>query len=245
MSNKIDSREQIRAKALSQLGANVARPQLVRKAKSQANENQLTILHVDDEPSVIELTITALPESEYRVLTAVNVAEAITQLQKISTISLVLCDIIMPGQDGYVLLDFLQTNMHLRPIPVIMCSALAQDKDVRRARAMGAISYLAKPYTVSALLEKIESTIKSQQLSILFVSEEGIVLNILKKTFERRRCRTLSAVTGHEAIVLLKKSPIDIVVSDLVLIDGTGPDLLAMMRENGLDFPFFSSMTHR
>jgi len=239
MNRKGDSREQIRAKALSQLGANVAPPQLVRKVRSQSNDKLLTILHVDDEPSVIELTIAALPESDYKVLSAGNVAEAIVQLQKISAISLVLLDIIMPGQDGYALLDFLQSNMRLRPIPVVMCSALAESKDVRRARAMGAAGYLAKPYTVSVLLEKIKFTIKSQQKSILLVSEEGIIHNILKKTFERRRCQTSSAVSGHEAIVLLKESRIDVVICDLVLVDGTGPDLLAMMRENNLSIPVF------
>ena len=239
MKRKGDSREQTRAKALSQLGANLARPQITRKEKSQLSEQAFTIMHVDDEFSAIELTTAALPAADYKVLTAQSVGEAVDHLRKNSAISLVLLDIVLPGQDGYVLLDFLQTNIHLRNIPVVVCSCLAQDKDVRRARAMGACGYLAKPYSLSALVEKVEATLKSQQISILFVSEEGIILNILKKTFERRRCRTLSAVSGHEAILLLKKSPIDAVICDLVLSDGTGPDLLAMMRENNVNTPVF------
>ncbi len=239
MNPKGDSREQIRAKALSQLGASTTVRKVVKKEKGQSSENLLIILHVDDEPSARALTEAALPTSEYKVLTAESVNEAIDHLRRVSVVSLVLLDIIMPEQDGFVLLKFLQANIRLRGIPVVMVSGMAQNEDVLKAYAMGAIGYIVKPYSLPLLLDKIQFTIKSQQKSILLVSGELIILNILKNTFERKRCRTISVSSSLEAMRSLAENQIDAVISDLTLVDGTGPDLLAQIRENYPSIPFF------
>ncbi len=239
MSSNTGNKEQFRAKALTQLGANVPRTQVVKKDQIQVNVPSVTILHVDDEPVIIELTIAALPAPKYKVLGAANVAEAIDILRKNSAISLILCDIVMPNQNGFVFLDFLKKSFNLQTIPVVVCSGLVQSEVVQKARDLGVAGYLAKPYSKEILLEKIESILAEQKISVLIVSHDRIVSNVLRQTFERKNCQTFAVSSSSEAVQTLGENRIDVVISDLVLVDGTGPELLAKLRESHPRIPIF------
>ena len=237
--HNVNTKELHRTKALVQLGAKVPRPFALKKKEAPTQHATVTVLLVEDEPIFVELVLATLPPSEYNVLVARSVPEAIEYLQKHSAISIVLCDLRLPGQDGFAILEFVQLNMRFQNIPIVMCTACAQSNVVKRAFEMGAVDYLAKPYSGQMLLHKVESILISQRLSILLVSGEGVVLNLMKLTFERKQCQTFLASSGVEALKLLDEAHIDVIISDLALADCSGPDLLAQVRERGLDIPFF------
>lgn len=67
--------------------------------------------------------------------------------------SLILLDVLMPGQDGWQLLTYLKSRPRASDIPVVICSVLNQPQ---LAIALGAIGYLRKPITQESLLEALE-----------------------------------------------------------------------------------------
>jgi two-component system response regulator AtoC len=78
---------------------------------------------------------------------------------------LIICDVGMPGIDGYEVFDVLSSQPTTAVIPFIFLSARAERADVRRGMALGADDYLTKPFTRKELLESIHVRLKRRRLS--------------------------------------------------------------------------------
>lgn len=110
------------------------------------------VLMVDDRRADIEIAqfrIIERPGLKCNFLTAHNGEEALELLKNpISTslpIDLMLIDINMPEMDGFELLEHMVADETLRKIPVIMCTGSTYDKDMQKAKALGALGYITKP----------------------------------------------------------------------------------------------------
>ena len=77
---------------------------------------------------------------------------------------LVLCDIMMPGVDGYEVLREMKADPDLQPIPVIMISAVDEMASVVRCIEMGAEDYLQKPYDPVLLHARINACLDKRRL---------------------------------------------------------------------------------
>ena len=118
------------------------------------------ILVVDDDPAM-QQTITMILEDEgYTVLVAGDGIEALAVLQQTSPAAIVL-DITMPRMDGYAFAEELGRR-GLRPaIPVMVLTA--DGRAAEKARRIGAEGYLAKPFSVLALVGEIERLTQSRR----------------------------------------------------------------------------------
>ncbi len=76
---------------------------------------------------------------------------------------LILCDILMPGMDGYDVLQALKTNFGQLPFPFIFITALSERKNFREGMELGADDYLVKPFTIYELLKAINIRLKKHQ----------------------------------------------------------------------------------
>jgi DNA-binding response OmpR family regulator len=63
----------------------------------------------------------------------------------------VMLDVLLPGIDGWQVLEALHEQGD--PVPVIMCSAKDNIHDLQRARDLGAVAYLVKPFDIDRLVE--------------------------------------------------------------------------------------------
>jgi signal transduction histidine kinase len=70
----------------------------------------------------------------------------------------------MPGMDGYKLLQHTREDMNLRTLPFIFLTALASTADQRRAKEIGIEDYLTKPIDSSDLVVAIENALKRRRL---------------------------------------------------------------------------------
>ena len=70
----------------------------------------------------------------------------------------IICDIKMPGVDGFDFLAWLRKSPH-RHIPVVMWSASPVDSDVARAYALGANSYMVKQVDIRKTEQRIDQLI--------------------------------------------------------------------------------------
>jgi DNA-binding response OmpR family regulator len=73
---------------------------------------------------------------------------------------LVCLDIMMPVRDGFSTCEEIRRRPHLATTPVIFLSAKGQDGDVARGIALGAIDFVAKPYSPAELVSKIRSALE-------------------------------------------------------------------------------------
>jgi CheY-like chemotaxis protein len=97
----------------------------------------------------------------YAVLTAANGLEAL-DLATEHHPDLILMDVQMPVLDGLEAVRRLRVEPATRTTPVIMLTALAMVGDRERCLAVGADAYLAKPITLRALTEQIETLLAAR-----------------------------------------------------------------------------------
>jgi two-component system response regulator AtoC len=76
---------------------------------------------------------------------------------------LIICDIAMPGIDGFEVLEILSMKPTTAAIPFVFLTARAERSSVRRGMALGADDYITKPFTRAELLEAIASRLKRRR----------------------------------------------------------------------------------
>lgn len=115
------------------------------------------ILVVDDEPDIRRILRILLEERGYAVLEAANGSEAIELVRERPETDLGIMDIMMPGLDG------VQTSRTIReysPAPILFLTARTQEKDKLAAYQAGGDDYLAKPFSQTELLMKVDSLLR-------------------------------------------------------------------------------------
>lgn len=118
-------------------------------------EKKKLILAVDDIPVNQTLLKSQLRFSEYEVITASNGKEA---LQKIANDhpDAVLLDIMMPGMDGFEVLEAIRQNPETEELPVIMLTSLSEMEHHAHATMKGANGYLTKPLVTNQLIASLD-----------------------------------------------------------------------------------------
>ena len=116
------------------------------------------ILIVDDSNTNVVLLEAILNSRGYDIITALNVKQAITILEK-DRPELILLDLLMPKISGYQFLDQLKKNIDTREIPVIIVSAVTDVMNIQKTLEMGAIDYIEKPIDIKTLVNKVEMTL--------------------------------------------------------------------------------------
>ncbi|HMA36860.1 MAG TPA: adenylate/guanylate cyclase domain-containing protein [Chloroflexia bacterium] len=155
-----------------------------------------TVLVVDDNEANRDLLARQIGRGGHVVALADSGYEA---LQRLATeqFDLILLDIMMPGMNGYAVLEQIKADPTLRHLPVIMISALDDLDSVIRCIEMGADDYLAKPFNpvllqarVAACLEKKWLRDKEQahfqQLEAEREKAERLLLNVLPRAIAER-----------------------------------------------------------
>ena len=112
-----------------------------------------TILIADDELYIRELVTSALEEN-YIVLEASDGEEAVN-IARSQKPSLILMDILLPKLDGISACYILKSDANTRAIPVVVISGRTDKLDQDYSKAIGADDYLAKPFDIEDLLDKI------------------------------------------------------------------------------------------
>jgi DNA-binding NtrC family response regulator len=118
------------------------------------------ILLVDDEPGV-RASLKIVLEPEHHTTPAASVREGLLAFRR-ETPHLVLLDIMMPGEDGLVLLDAIRAEQP--GVPVIMLSALNTVKTAVEAMRRGAVDYVTKPFDAEELRLKVRRTFAAREL---------------------------------------------------------------------------------
>jgi PAS domain S-box-containing protein len=125
----------------------------------QTNAAGETILLVDDEDMILEVTSELLTSSGYQVLKAGSGDQALELYQRhINDIDIVLLDMIMPGMNGAETYDRLKS---IDPnVKVILTSGYSVDAQAEKIFAKGCNGFLQKPFTIKNLSSKITAVLQ-------------------------------------------------------------------------------------
>jgi len=119
------------------------------------------ILCVDDDPDILDFMKVLLSGKGYQVLTSETGSQALMAVLRDKP-DVVLLDVTMPDMSGYDVCEKLQDKEETAYIPVIMVTALSEDKDKLRALRAGAADYLVKPIDPAGLISKVETLLATR-----------------------------------------------------------------------------------
>jgi DNA-binding response OmpR family regulator len=118
------------------------------------------ILIVEDDRFLRELIARKLRNEGYEVIEAVDGEEGLKRIKEEKP-DLVLLDLILPGIDGFEVLESAKKDSEIASIPVIILSNLGQREEIERGLKLGAIDYLIKAhFTPGEIIEKIKNILR-------------------------------------------------------------------------------------
>jgi len=114
-------------------------------------QTRASILLADDESAIVTVTKMRLENFGYSVITVLDGDECVKRA-KSDKPDLILLDIMMPGVDGFNVLERLKSDEETKPIPIAMFTAQVHPEDMKRAKEMGACDYITKPFKYEELI---------------------------------------------------------------------------------------------
>jgi len=208
------------------------------------------ILVIEDNPTNLELMRYLLEAFKYRVLTACDGVEGISVAER-ELPDLILCDIQMPGIDGYEVVRRLRSKPAVSRIPVIAVTALAMvgDRDKALATFDG---YLSKPIDPTNFMEKVEAylapalrntapaltatntgsaaTSPATGRTILAVDNLQANLDLASSIFESAGYTVITTPDAKQALALAQQRVPDLILSDVCMPEGSGYDFIKEVK---------------
>lgn len=128
------------------------------KITSLNDENNIAILIVDDLADNRKLLRYDLRDElkHTKIDEAANGTEALELLTK-NSYMVVICDIMMPGMDGFEVLQRARTIPRSSNTPFLFLSAIRRQDAVKRGLQLGAVDYITKPYNIDELVQKVRT----------------------------------------------------------------------------------------
>ncbi|MCP4633065.1 MAG: response regulator [candidate division Zixibacteria bacterium] len=191
----------------------------------------MQVLIVDDEITNIKVINDYLANNNFSVLKAFSVKEAIRNLEKYSTIDIILCDIIMPEENGFALLKYMRENLRFKHIPVIMCSGLTDKNIVMQSIKYGAKGYIVKPFTEEQLLQKIRDGLEKGRGTVLVVDDDENIRDIVVAMVEREHYKTIQATSAEDALNLLENRNVNYIISDIMMGNMDGLEMTKIIKD--------------
>lgn len=181
----------------------------------------MNILIIEDEDDIRQTLQDLLELNGHTVLAAADGRAGLALAERQP--ELILCDINMPGMDGYGVLAALREHPRCRDIPFIFLTALADRAALRRGMTLGADDYITKPFTEREILDAIAARVQRQR-----------PLRERLEALLAERQREAGAAWSHELM-----TPLNGVLGGLQLIEAEADaikpeelkDLLALIRE--------------
>lgn len=215
------------------------------------------ILIIEDDIFLGDVLMQKLQSSGYEALLARDGAMGLKQIQQ-QRPDLVLLDIILPQMNGYELLEAKQKDPTIAHIPVIVISNSGQPLEINRALALGVKDYLVKaqfdPEEVIVKVrlqlnkeEKVEPRGSSSKASselkakgsaelagkrIMWVDDDKFLSEIIARKLSVQGCVLFHATEGNEALRILEKEPLDLILLDILLSGIDGFEILKRIKSS-------------
>ncbi|HEV7437237.1 MAG TPA: PAS domain-containing protein, partial [Pseudorhizobium sp.] len=212
-----------------------------------------TVLVVEDDEAVREVTVSLLTELGYRVLKAKDADSALAIVESGAPIDLLFTDVVMPGR--LKSRDLARKAKERLPLlGVLFTSGYTENSIVHGGRLDPGVNLLSKPYTREALARKIRQVleqvpgrdsaaeviprsdvpkedVRKMPITVLLCEDEALIRISTADFLQDAGMNVVEAGASSEAISAAQSHPIDILVTDVHLPDMSGLDLILKLRE--------------
>ena len=183
------------------------------------------LLVIEDDIRFTKILIDKVHDQNLKVVVAISYLDIFDSIIKYDPLAITL-DVNMPESNGWKILKLLKSDINLRHIPVHVISG-----EDNRAMALksGARTFHLKPLTNSTLDELITGIVNFHghgKKRVLIIEDNEDELHRMTELIANDRIEVYGATTAKKALTLLKKEVFDCIVSDYVLPDAKGAELL-------------------
>jgi DNA-binding response OmpR family regulator len=191
--------------------------------KGENMEASAKIIVVDDEKRICHNVAKILSKNKYEVTHAGSAQEALEKMAK-ESFSLLISDIVMPGKNGLELLKMVKKEWPLTK--AIMMTAYAATDTAIKAIRLGALDYIAKPFTPDELRSTVEQALSGNLVEAPTTDQEKETIDVidLDMPFETAE---VSKYTGEDYAARLGRS-------DMPVIEVKMPESLENFCEVGV-----------
>ena len=119
---------------------------------------------VEDERNIRELLVYTLGTTGFEAK-GIRDGKELKKALKEELPELILLDIMLPGEDGYSILEKLKNNQETKDIPVIMVTAKEAEYDKVRGLDSGADDYITKPFQIREVMARIKANLRKAELN--------------------------------------------------------------------------------
>jgi signal transduction histidine kinase len=189
------------------------------------------VLLADDNADMREYVARLLRE-RFAVETVTDGRAALERAQS-SPPDLILADIMMPGLDGYQLLQALRATEATRGIPVIFLSARAGDEARIEGLSAGADDYLVKPFSARELLARVGTHLEVSRTRREIEAARNLLETVLSQEREARADAEVANRSKDEFLAMLGhelRNPLAPIVTALQLMRLRGDETLVRER---------------
>ena len=189
------------------------------------------ILIIEDDVGAVRLLRTYLESDGYRVRVATDGERGLEEARASRPAAIIL-DILLPDVDGWEVLRRLKTDELVHDVPVVIVTVV-DEREV--GLALGAVDYLVKPVSRSALLECLSrftftTKVLTQPIHILAVDDDPAALDMISAALTPDGFDVLLATGGRAALEIARSSPVDLVICDILMPDIDGFGVVAELK---------------
>jgi CheY-like chemotaxis protein len=190
----------------------------------------LTVLVVDDDPTVHDLLSATLSKEGYGVVHARDGAEAL-EILRTNPPDIVTLDVMMPKVDGWSVLGAMKSDPSLDHIPVIMITIV---DDRHLGYTLGAAEFMTKPIDRGRLLTLVRSfSGQASPARVLIVDDDADVRDLVSSTLESSGMQTAQADNGRTALDWLNENQLpSLILLDLMMPVMDGFAFLDKIRDD-------------
>ncbi|MEA2682468.1 MAG: hypothetical protein QOK05_796 [Chloroflexota bacterium] len=189
-------------------------------------ESRELILVVEDDELTRRLISQRLMEAGFRTVEAAGGAQAISAARELLP-AVITLDMVMPSVDGWTVLAALRDDPRTKDIPVVVASILG-DRDM--AMSLGAADYVPKPFPMDYLLEVVERLVPGGPSRVLVVDDHDETRELMRRALSEAGMTVEVAGGGREALKLAAREVHDLVVTDLMMPEMSGFELIFRLR---------------
>ncbi len=205
------------------------------------------ILIIEDNPANVELMAFLLTAYGHTAVSAPDGARGIAAARATPP-DLVACDVNLPGMNGFAVLAALKAEPSLSGVPVLAVTALAMAGDREKVLGAGFDGYISKPIEPESFVAELEAFLPAAaagraepdapaaglapapaEPTVLLVDDDPFMLAVLGDMLGDERVRVLRAASGPEALALLEREPVELILCDQDMPGMNGTEVLAQV----------------
>lgn len=198
----------------------------LRQSDAPGNASN-AVLVVDDDPVARDILQRFLEAEGYTVATAVDGDDGLKRAKELKP-AVITLDVVMPGKDGWTLLQELKADPQLTDIPVLMVSIV---DDKHKGFSLGVADYMTKPIDRKRLLVLLERyKLDGSGGNVLIVEDDASTRQLMRRVFVSEGWRVREAANGRTGLELLREETPDLILLDLIMPELDGFEFVESLK---------------